>query len=160
MSASKWAEQKASPLFIALWLSTLITVVVAAMALLDFSKNAPASDVAERSRGSFNLGHLCRAAISMVMLRPVNIINVDSLSETVTSVSYIRPDDGTLWRQKCKTDGDHIVWAAIDGRWRDKYDWEERLVFSLSNSGQTLKVRQIFPDGSGATREFGLDDFS
>lgn len=159
MSRSSWGNQDASPAFIVGWLAVF---VVGALVLFLVAQPTNVKFRTENSvatQHNYNLGHLCRAAISMAMLRPVNIITVDSLTDTFATVSYTRPDDGTLWRQKCKLVGDHVVWGAIDGRWRDRYDLEERLILSVAKDGSQFSIQQIHPDGSGDTRSFNVSDF-
>lgn len=156
MSGSNWGEKDASPAFI---IATLASVILLAFLVVGNIKPHSASPTITAKSDLFNVGHLCRAAISIVMERPVGIIRLDSMNQSQATVSYHRPDDGMLWQQKCKVEGDHIVWAALDGRWRDDYRWDERLNFYHGNDGESLTIKQQYPDGSGTTRNFTLADF-
>ena len=89
----------------------------------------------------------------------IEIIQVDGEALGVTNVSYYRPDDGTLWQQKCKFQGNQIIWAARDGRWRDNYEWDEYLTFSIDTVSQTVSITQTFPDGSGSTESYYKSQF-
>lgn len=156
MLGSNWGQKDASPAFIAGAFASIIALAFIVAGSIQSQTAAPAI-TAKSDR--FNIGHLCRAAISIVMGRPIGIIRVDSMNQSLATVSYNRPDDGTLWQQKCKIEGDHVVWAALDGRWRNEYRWEERLIFSHGNNGELLTIKQQHPDGSGSTQEFRLTDF-
>ena len=156
MSGSNWGEKDASPTFIAGAFASIVLLAFVVAGSIQ-PQNAAPTITAKSDR--FNIGHLCRAAISIVMGRPVGIIRVDSMNQSLATVSYNRPDDGTLWQQKCTIEGDHVVWAALDGRWRNNYQWEERLIFSHGNNGELLTIKQKYPDGSGSTQEFRLTDF-
>ncbi|WP_456314621.1 hypothetical protein [Pseudomonas shirazensis] len=66
-------------------------------------------------------------------------------------VSYIRKSDNKKFEYKIKFDGNKIIWANIDGRWRDsKYD--EKISFRENN--QILYINQSFEDGSEDIQEY------
>lgn len=94
-------------------------------------------------------GRVCRAAIAAIMGRDVATIRVDRSTSEETQVSYVRPSDGTRWRNRCRIDGDRVAWASADpgssGRWRD----EETIRFAIT--GDAVTIQQRFGDGSGST---------
>lgn len=72
----------------------------------------------------------CKTLIGQLMGRPVEIMvsrYPDPGNRGNVLVSYQR-DDGTFWSYECNTDGQTIVWRAIDidglgtgpGRWREE----------------------------------------
>lgn len=160
MSNLSWGQQEASPAFVVGVIVAMMAAFICMAAIAPSQQTQSTGAIAVSTTSSrFNLGHLCRATISMIMGRPISIIRVDSLSARLAHVSYTRPDDGGLWQQKCKTDGNHVVWGAPDGRWRDMYDWEERMIFSFKEQGERLVINQRHPDGSGQTQEFHWTEF-
>lgn len=109
--------------------------------------------------GSFTKEHICRATIAAIMGRDPRIIRVDNVNGEVVYTSYVRPDDGTHWANRCQVDQttQSIVWAADGGRWRtDPLD--ERITYSVN--GTTLTIVQQFSDGSASEDAFTLEQLS
>jgi len=102
----------------------------------------------------FSRSQICKATISSMMGRDLSIVKVDSQSEGITYLSYIRPDDNTEWKFRCKIEGSSIIWAAEpDGRWRtDPADSE--LTFSIDSENKNLTIRETFSDGSSSEDVF------
>lgn len=63
--------------------------------------------------------------------------------------------DGKYWDYLCKVNGSRVVWAAPGGRWRDNYDYDSEIRYSVDvNIGQ-LTIRRKWPDGSVNKNDFG-----
>jgi hypothetical protein len=96
------------------------------------------------------------------MGRPVEIISVDRSSAGEADVRYTRADDQTVWRTRCKLEGDRVIWRGIDpfgpnsgvGRWRDG-PYDERI--NVAVDGNRIKVTQSFSDGSASADEFDFE---
>ena len=77
--------------------------------------------------GDHQLGRICRAAIGALMARDPANIGVDSVSNGIAQVSYTRVADGKVWKNRCRIQGDRVIWGVVDtntpdsgnGGWRD-----------------------------------------
>lgn len=77
--------------------------------------------------GDHQIGRVCRAAIGAIMARDPANIRVDSVSDGIAQVSYARFEDGKVWKNRCRIEGDRVIWGTIDahgpdagyGRWHD-----------------------------------------
>ena len=89
---------------------------------------------------------VCKAAVAAIMGRDAKIIKIDKQDGAVTHLSYVRPNDGTLWKYRCKLEGNRVIWASDTGRWRtDPLD--EEILFKVDEaSGVT--ITQEYTDGS------------
>jgi hypothetical protein len=52
------------------------------------------------------------------MEQPLEAVTGGQAGDIVT-VSYVRSSDGNTRSYRCRIDGDRVVWANMDGRWRD-----------------------------------------
>ena len=100
--------------------------------------------------------YVCRAAISMLMGRQIEIISASTLQDETTLTTYHRPSDGKVWQNACRIDGDTVVWAAIledgsTGRWRN-HTLDETLTFKLEESGVTINM--MYPDGESTEKSY------
>jgi hypothetical protein len=77
---------------------------------------------------SLNIPEKCKKMIGNLMGRPVEGMVARHFSGDIKSaiVAYSR-DDGTVWTYECKTDGQTMVWRALniserelEGRWREE----------------------------------------
>jgi hypothetical protein len=100
---------------------------------------------------NFDQQQICRATIGAVMGRDPRIIKVSSVDLGIIHVSYLRPDDGTLWEQRCRIDGQKVVWATKSGRWREDPMDE---VITYTATGALLTINQKFADGSTSTKSY------
>lgn len=116
----------------------------------------------------FSDEELCRATISALFSKPVKIISVYRNSGNEVRVKYTRKMDKTVWKNKCKIEGDTIVWGAVDpdrvgnesaGRWRIRYaEGDEKISYNATSE----KLRLIVSDELGDNprhHEFGKSDF-
>lgn len=101
--------------------------------------------------------NICRATIAALMAQPLHIISSYGSDGQVVYVTYRRPDDGSIWKNKCKFEGSRVIWAATDGRWRDIPGAHEYVTYELSPDDKTLRIRQRFSDASSIDKEFAFD---
>lgn len=104
--------------------------------------------------------HICRATIGAVMARDPYIVKVNSFEDGIYFLSYIRPDDGTLWEFKCKHYRNTVVWASYEGRWRDSAAWgDPEITFVVNSSKSEIEILQVYPDRSRYKKIYALADF-
>ena len=103
-----------------------------------------------------DVGRVCRAAIASINGRDAAIIKVDKIEDGIAYVSYKRPDDGKKWKNRCRLEGNKVIWAAVDldgpgsgpGRWRNDPADE---VITYKIDGDSITITQTFGDGSDIT---------
>ncbi|MDZ4066856.1 MAG: hypothetical protein U1E06_08365 [Tabrizicola sp.] len=108
-----------------------------------------------------DLGRVCRGAVAALNGRDPAIIKVEQIENGVAYVGYERPDDGKVWKNRCRVDGDRVIWASVDldgpgsgpGRWRTHAD-DEIVTYALD--GPTVKVRIGYGDGSGSEEAYSI----
>lgn len=103
------------------------------------------------STGNFTAAQVCKAGIGAAMGRPPSIIKTDNSSNGIYYLSYVRSDDRTRWRYKCKLSGNKIVWGADDGRWRSG-GLDGTLRFRVD--GDNITIRETHSDGSVSSRTY------
>ena len=113
------------------------------------------SALKETKRG-FTLGQICKAAIAVVMRRDVSIIREGETIGNYALVEYIRPSDHSRWTNKCKIQGSKVIWATAAGRWR----YEDNIQYRINEKTNSLKITEIYQDGSSYSREFTIDQLS
>lgn len=94
---------------------------------------------------------LCKAGISILMGRDPSIMKIDRTDGAVVYLSYIRPDDRSLWSYRCKIEGNRIIWASSTGRWRT-HPLDEVITFSVS--GDRLHLDEAYSDQSTTKATF------
>lgn len=96
---------------------------------------------------------ICSATIATVFGQPIEIMTTEPQSDNpeIYVVTYKRPDDGTVWVNKCKVEGDRVIWGAIDGRWRT-HNLDSKITFSESETHVT--ITEIYSDGSATTKQY------
>lgn len=102
----------------------------------------------------FSYEDIARYTISSVMQQPAKIIKAIK-KDDLYYVSYTRKSDKQKFEYKIKFDGNKILWANIDGRWRDS-EYDEKL--SFSENGNILNIIQTFSDGSEDIQEYKNED--
>ena len=114
-----------------------------------------ATDKIQTTNKNFNApdDFVCKAIISKVMGRPINIIKINQQLDGIYYLSYIRKSDRTEWRFKCRIEGRKGVWGTAKGRWREgPYDG----TILLRTEGSKLFVKEKFSDGSEGEETFNL----
>lgn len=98
----------------------------------------------------FNYEDIARYSIASVMGQPTKIIKATK-NKDLYFVSYIRKSDKQKFEYKIKFEGNKILWASIDGRWRNS-EYDEKISFEENN--ETLKIITTFSDMSQDTQEY------
>lgn len=99
---------------------------------------------------NFSKEDVARFAISSIMGQPSKTIKVRE-ENGLYILSYIRKSDSKKFDYKIKIDDDKILWANLDGHWRDT-EYDEKI--SFEENDQTIKITQIFSDNSVDVKEF------
>ncbi len=107
------------------------------------------------------LGLVCQAVVAAMMGHPIEIVHVERVRNGEADVRYNRPNDGTLWRTRCRMEAGAVVWRTIDafgpgsglGRWRNGPN-DSRITVAIRENA--LRVVEAYPDGSASQREFDL----
>ena len=140
-----------------------LVMATSAALLLSACSGAPESTTEEPARSTPantapalsdpDLARVCRAAIGALNGRDPSIITVESVEGGLAKVAYHRPDDGKLWKNQCRVEGNRVVWAAVDlsgpgsgpGRWR--VDPQDEIV-TYSIAPNTVRIEIAYVDGS------------
>ena len=99
---------------------------------------------------NFTYEDIARYAMSSIMGQPSKIIKVIK-SEDLYYVSYIRKSDNQKFSYKIKFNGNKILWANIDGRWRNS-EYDEKISFVEKNN--KVSIIQTFSDNSEDIQEY------
>jgi len=129
-------------------------VVTICAGLVSLASGASASP----GEPAFSKSQICKAGISLVMGKSPSIMKTSVVGDDV-KVSYVRPDDQSTWKYKCKVEGSRVIWGADPGRWRtDPAD--EPMSYSVTGSGDSarLTVKEKYRDGSSNEKTFSLSD--
>ena len=103
---------------------------------------------------NFTYEDIARYAMSSIMGQPSKIIKVIK-SEDLYYVSYIRKSDNQKFSYKIKFNGNKILWANIDGRWRNS-EYDEKISFVEKNN--KVSIIQTFSDNSEDIQEYKKGD--
>lgn len=104
----------------------------------------------EASPKNFAYEDIARYTMATIMNQPPIIIKVNK-SGDLYIVSYKRKLDSQKFSYKIKFKGTQIIWANLEGRWRDS-SADEKIRFAEENN--KLKIIQTFNDGSESVKEF------
>ena len=111
----------------------------------------------DADNGAFTKQQICIAAIASTMGRSPSIVKIDSIQSNVIHLSYVRKDDGSNWKYRCKFAGSRVILASDTGRWRtDQYD--SKITFSVN--GTELSIFEKYSDGSGNTKRYNINQLS
>jgi hypothetical protein len=122
-----------------------------ACALVSIATMTLSIEIRAAQAPNFDQQQICRATIGAVMGRDPKIIKVSSVDSGIIHLSYLRPDDGTFWEQRCRIEGQKVIWATKSGRWREDPMDE---VITYTATGATLTVSRKFADGSTSTKSY------
>lgn len=102
----------------------------------------------------FKYEDVARYAIASLMGESTKNIKV-SKNKELYSLFYIRNSDKKKYEYKIKFDGGRIIWANIDGRWRNSKD-DEKIYFE--ENAEKLKIITIYSDNSQDVQEYKIGD--
>lgn len=91
---------------------------------------------------------ICRAAIAAIMGRKPEIIQVVRTEGDVQFLTYTRPSDKKRWSNRCRVEGNTVVWAEEPGRWRNDPS-DEKVSFEIAN-GTAIKITEDYGDSKGS----------
>lgn len=104
-------------------------------------------------KGAFSENQICKAGIAKIMGRDPAIINIDRKANDAIYLSYVRKDDQSKWKYKCKLEDNRIIWGSDTGRWRS-HPMDSKVTFKVS--GNSIKVVDSFSDGSSSSETYSL----
>jgi hypothetical protein len=112
--------------------------------------------VARAQDGGADLVRVCKGAIAAMMGRDVRTIHHDQTKSGIAYVSYVRPDDGKLWKNRCRIDGKKVIWSTVDafgpgsgfGPWRNRPE-DEQITYQIK--GKSVTITEAYSDGSKST---------
>jgi hypothetical protein len=127
---------------------------VAAVLALLVSVATAAPSASSTAAGAFSTQQSCKAAVSVIMGRSPSIMKASTAGDEV-KISYVRSDDGSTWKFKCRLEGSRVMWGSDPGRWRTHPD-DERVYYSVSGTGASarLTIEEKYGDGSATKKSF------
>jgi hypothetical protein len=120
---------------------------------------AVADEIRAQVSSHNELAEVCRASVAAMMGHDIKIVRLDKVEGNIAYVSYSRPSDHKVWKNRCRLEGPTLVWGTIDafgpgtgyGPWRNR-PGDEKVTFKLSPN--QITVIQTFADGSNLTKSF------
>ena len=103
---------------------------------------------------AFSENQICKAGIAKIMGRDPTIIKIDRVANDAIYLSYVRQDDQSKWKYKCKLEGNRIIWGSDTGRWRS-HPMDSKVTFKVT--GNSITVTDSFSDGSSSSETYSLD---
>jgi hypothetical protein len=126
-------------------LTSYVSVVAVAVGVLSVAA------VSLAGSPTFSDQQICKAAIGAIMGRDPKMIEVVKNEAGIVHLHYVRPNDGSKWANRCKLEGNKIIWASDTGRWRD-HPMDETITYNIN--GQNLEIVQTFTDGSTSQESY------
>lgn len=121
----------------------------------DSSLSQEEKDVVDiNSLKNFSYEDVARYTIASVMGQPSSIIKATKKNDYYY-VFYIRKSDSQKFDYKVKFIGNRIIWASLDGRWRDS-EYDEKISFTEKEN--KLNIINSYSDGSEGIEEFKKGD--
>jgi hypothetical protein len=105
-------------------------------------------------KGAFSENQICKAGIAKIMGRDPAIIKIDRVALDAIYLSYVRSDDQSKWKYKCKLKDSRINWGSDTGRWRT-HPMDSKVTFKVS--GNLITVTDVFSDGSSSSETYSLN---
>lgn len=104
---------------------------------------------------------VCRAGIAALNGHSPGIMKASVGGEDTIRITYARPDDGKIWKNECRIEGDRLVWRTVDafgpgsgtGRWRTHPADE---VISYRVDGDKVTITMRYEDGSETSEVFTI----
>jgi hypothetical protein len=132
------------------------SVVAAVFALVMLA----ADDAA--AKPEVNQDAVCRAAIATLGLRDPKTVNVSKHEGDVAHLGYRRESDGKWWFQRCKLEGNQVIWAWDEIQWQNTGRWrthpnDGKVLFEV-DAASGIKIILEHGDGSKTERYFSRED--
>ena len=99
---------------------------------------------------NFTYQDISRYAIASIMGQTAKTIKVIKKDE-IYILSYIRKSDKQKFDYKIKFEGNKILWANLNGRWRNS-EYDEKITFIEKENN--INIIQTFDDNSQDIQEF------
>lgn len=106
--------------------------------------------VEENFLKNFTYEDVARYTIASIMGQPTKIVKATK-NKDLYFVFYIRKSDRQKFEYKVKFDSNVVLWANIDGRWRNS-EYDEKISFEENN--EKLKIIRTFSDSSQDIQEY------
>ncbi|WP_145961049.1 hypothetical protein [Sphingosinithalassobacter portus] len=111
--------------------------------------NPSSNDIAEQSKATLphtptpvQIETACKDAIAKLFGQPVSIMKATDQNGFLR-VHYNRPDDGKLWTNDCRVEGDRIIWRGVEngapGRWRNG-PYDETITYQIEGDNVSVEV--------------------
>tara|TARA_R110002072_G_scaffold197707_1_gene355368 strand:- start:432 stop:785 length:354 start_codon:yes stop_codon:yes gene_type:complete len=97
-----------------------------------------------------SMTQICKAGLSVVMGRAPNIMTTEKVNNGIVYLSYRRPSDNTKWSYRCRVEGNRIIWASAQGRWRTH---SSDSVVTFGHDGKKIWVK----DSLSGKETFNID---
>lgn len=101
----------------------------------------------------FTYEDISKYAIASVTLQDPSIIKVNK-EDNLYFVTYRRKTDRQQFNYKIRFAGNKVIWASVNGRWRDSAD--DAMIY-FKEEGKTLQIIQKFSDGSESKDEYSYN---
>lgn len=129
--------------------------VIAFVFLISFIQSQPSADLPKGITGF----HVCKSAMAAVMGRPVRIMKASS-SRDVVYVNYVRPSDGSKWKNKCRIESNNrIMWASNNKgdmkRWRN-HEMDSKVYYSINDNSYDITITQVHYDKSRTVKTYKI----
>ncbi|OUL62732.1 hypothetical protein [Flavobacterium sp. AJR] len=108
------------------------------------------SKVEETILKTFTYKDIARYTMAAIMDQSPKIIKATKIND-LYYVSYIRKSDNQKFEYKIKFNGNQILWANIDGRWRDS-QYDEKISFIEKDN--RINIIQTFSDSSQDIKKY------
>lgn len=133
-----------------------LSVALVGLSLISLAACTSSSEVPDAADEAM-LGRVCRATISAIMGRDSSTIEAVGFLNDYVETRYVRPEDDKVWFNRCKLNGNQVIWRTVDaagpgtglGRWRDSVE-DEFISFEVVDD-RKIKINQKFADGSQLT---------
>ena len=103
---------------------------------------------------NFTFEDIARFTIASIMNQKTKIITITKKGNLYFA-TYVRKSDKKKFDYKIKFDNNKIIWANIDGRWRNS-PYDEKITFIESK--KTISIIQTFSDGSRDVQKYKVGD--
>ena len=97
---------------------------------------------------------ICVAAISVEFSAPPDSISSSTYGADAFHISYHQASDGEYRGYYCKVNDSRVVWATPGERWRDNYEHDTELRYSVDTNDRLLTIIQKLPEGSESNVSF------